>query len=280
MPELPEVETVIRGLRPALEGQCLRRVQQRAPALRFPLPENLEARLTGRRVLRLSRRAKYILCELDGDEILLLHLGMSGRLLLVRPGETPPERHDHLILESDGNAEIRFNDARRFGIVDLFPAGEIDRHPLLAELGPEPLGNAFNGPELARRLKGRRTPIKAALLDQRTVAGIGNIYASEALFQAGISPRRKALTVQGGRAERLAAAIRDVLERAIAAGGSSLRDYLQADGKLGYFQHSWAVYDREGEACPGCDCDPAATGGIRRLVQSNRATFFCPRRQR
>jgi formamidopyrimidine-DNA glycosylase len=177
-------------------------------------------------------------------------------------------------------SEIRFNDARRFGIVDLIPAGDLESHPLLAELGPEPLGNTFNGPELARRLKGRRTPIKAALLDQKTVAGIGNIYASEALYQAGISPRRKAMTVQGGRAERLAAAIRDVLERAIAAGGSSLRDYLKADGELGYFQHSWAVYDREGEACPDCTCDINVTGGIRRMGQSNRATFFCPRRQR
>jgi formamidopyrimidine-DNA glycosylase len=280
MPELPEVETVVRGLRPALEGRYLRRVEQRVHALRFPFPEGLAARLTGRRVTRLSRRAKYILCELDGGEVLLLHLGMSGRLLLGKPGERPYARHDHLILESDRGCELRFNDARRFGIVELFPIEELECHPLLAGLGPEPLGNAFNGPELARRLKGRRTPITAALLDQKTVAGIGNIYASEALYQAGISPRRKALTVQGGRAERLAAAIRDVLERAIAAGGSSLRDYLQADGELGYFQHSWAVYDREGEACPDCTCDINVTGGIQRLVQSNRATFFCPRRQR
>ena len=285
MPELPEVETVVRGLRPALEGRFLRGVRQRAPSLRFPFPAQLEARLEGRRVLRLMRRAKYILCELgpcenSGAEFLLLHLGMSGRLLLMPSGAAPPGRHDHLILENDQGLEIRFNDARRFGIVALFPAAGLESHPLLAGLGPEPLGNAFNGPELARRLKGRRTAIKAALLDQRIVAGIGNIYASEALYQAGISPRRKAFTVQGRRAERLAQAIRDVLTRAIAAGGSSLRDYLQADGELGYFQHSWAVYDRAGASCPDCDCDPAVTGGIQRLVQGNRASYFCPRRQR
>ncbi len=284
MPELPEVETVVRGLRPRLEGRRLRRVQQRRKDLRFPLPARFAERLTGRRVERIERRAKYILAHLDGGEALLAHLGMSGRMLLVEDPDEPLQAHDHIVLETDQGLQIRFNDTRRFGIMDLVAEAELQAHWLLKDLGPEPLSNAFNGPFLAERLAGRRTPIKAALLDQKIVAGLGNIYASEALFHAGLSPRRQAYTVQRGRAERLAWAIRDVLQRAIAAGGSSLRDYVQADGELGYFQHQWAVYDREGEPCPGCDCGadggPLGGGGIRRLVQSNRATFYCPRRQR
>ncbi len=192
----------------------------------------------------------------------------------------PPDKHDHVILTTDQGREVRFNDARRFGIMDLVSEAGLASHPLLAGLGPEPLGNDFNGPELARRLAGKRSPIKAALLDQRVVAGLGNIYVCESLFFAGLSPRRKAYTVQGGRAERLAHAVREVLNRAIAAGGSSLRDYVQASGELGYFQHSWAVYGREGARCPGCDCDFAATGGVRRMVQSGRSTFYCALRQR
>lgn len=175
---------------------------------------------------------------------------------------------------------MRFNDARRFGMMDLVAEAALQDHPLLKDLGPEPLGNDFNGPALAAALKGRRSPIRAALLDQKVVAGLGNIYVCEALFFAGLSPRRQAYTVQGGRAERLATAVRQVLARAIEAGGSSLRDYVQADGELGYFQHQWAVYGREGEACPGCDCDPAQSGGIARQVQSGRSTFYCSRRQR
>jgi formamidopyrimidine-DNA glycosylase len=175
---------------------------------------------------------------------------------------------------------VRFNDARRFGMMDLVPEAGLADHPLLAGLGPEPLGNDFNGPELARRLAGKRSPIKAALMDQRVVAGLGNIYVCESLFLAGISPRRKAYTVQGGRAERLARAVRDVLGRAIDAGGSSLRDYVQADGELGYFQHHWAVYGRETEPCPGCTCERARTGAIRRITQAGRSTFYCPTRQR
>ena len=185
-----------------------------------------------------------------------------------------------MVLETETGQTIRFNDARRFGIMDLVASDRLASHKLLCDLGPEPLGNRFDGRSLAASLKGRRTPIKAALLDQKVVAGLGNIYACEALFQAGLSPRRQAYTVQGGRAERLAWAVRDVLRRAIDAGGSSLRDYVQADGELGYFQHHWAVYDREGEACPGCDCERRERGGIRRLVQSGRSTFYCPRRQR
>ncbi len=284
MPELPEVETVCRGLRPKLEGRRLTRVLQRRPDLRFPLPDGFVERLEGRRVSRIDRRAKYILMHLDSGEVLLCHLGMSGRMLSMNGETRPLDRHDHVVFFTEDGGEIRFNDARRFGVMDLVAPENLSRHRLLKDLGPEPLSNTFNGPELAARLKGRRSPIKAALLDQKVVAGLGNIYVSEALFFAGISPRRQAYTVQGARAERLAAAVRQVLNAAIAAGGSSLRDYVQADGELGYFQHQWAVYDRAGEPCPGCDCGAATlsscNGGIRRIVQSNRATFYCPSRQR
>jgi formamidopyrimidine-DNA glycosylase len=276
MPELPEVETVVRGLRPKLEGRVLAQVDQRCRALRFPLPEDFAQRLRGRRVLRIARRAKYILVHLEGGEVLLCHLGMSGRMVVSRENGRPLEAHDHVVFLTDAGDQIRFNDARRFGVMDLVPEAALFEHRLLKDLGPEPLGNAFNGPALAAALSGKRTPIKAALLNQRVVAGIGNIYACEALYFAGLSPRRQAYTVQGGRAERLVAAIRDVLGRAIAAGVSSLKDYVQADGELGYFQHHWAVYDRVGEPCPDCDC----AQGISRLVQSNRSTFYCARRQR
>jgi formamidopyrimidine-DNA glycosylase len=280
MPELPEVETVVRGLRPRLEGRRLRRVLQRRADLRFPLPENFAARLEGRRVERLGRRAKYILAHLDDGQVLLCHLGMSGRLMVANGAGAPCDRHDHVILTTEDGDEIRFNDSRRFGVMDLVAEADLPTHRLLRDLGPEPLGIDFNGPALAARLAGRRTPIKAALMDQRVVAGLGNIYVCESLFFAGLSPRRQAYTVQGGRAERLAAAVREVLVRAIEAGGSSLRDYVQASGELGYFQHDWAVYGRAGAPCPGCVCNPEAGGGIRRLVQSNRATFYCAMRQR
>ncbi|RDD63083.1 bifunctional DNA-formamidopyrimidine glycosylase/DNA-(apurinic or apyrimidinic site) lyase [Ferruginivarius sediminum] len=280
MPELPEVETVCRGLRPWLEGARLAEVMQRRADLRWPLPDGFAARLQGRRIERVERRAKYILCHLDNDEVLLAHLGMSGRMVVAADADAPLEPHDHIVLVTDAGAQVRFNDTRRFGMMDLVPESGLERHWLLKDLGPEPLGNAFNGPALAAKLAGRRTPIKAALLDQKTVAGLGNIYVCEALFFARLSPRRLAYTVQGRRAESLAHAVREVLTRAIAAGGSSLRDYRQSNGELGYFQHDWAVYDREGEACPGCDCEIAACGGIRRMVQSGRSTFYCPRRQR
>lgn len=277
MPELPEVETVMRGLSGPLAGRRLTAVEVRVPALRWPLPAGLAERLTGRRVMGLRRRAKYILIDLDGGEVLLAHLGMSGRMLLIPPGEArPAEAHDHVVLTTEEGFEVRFNDARRFGMLDLVAEADLATHRLLRDLGPEPLGNAFSGPILAAALKGKRTPIKAAILDQKVVAGIGNIYASEALYEAGLSPRRLAHTVQGERAERLAGAIRGVLTRAIAAGGSSLRDYVQVTGELGYFAHQWAVYDREGEPCPACDCGR----GVRRLVQAGRSTFYCALRQR
>lgn len=277
MPELPEVETVVRGLRPRLEGRLLARVDQRRADLRFPFPAGFAKRLTGRRVDHILRRAKYMLMHLDDGQVLLCHLGMSGRMTIHESGDAPApalDRHDHVVFVTDEGTEVRFNDARRFGIMDLFDAEAAENHPLLKALGPEPLGNDFNGPALAAALKGKRSPIKAALLDQSVVAGLGNIYVCEALFFAGLSPRRQAYTVQGGRAERLAAAVRQVLQRAIDAGGSSLRDYVQADGELGYFQHEWAVYGREGEACLHCK------GDIRRMVQSGRSTFYCSRCQR
>ncbi len=276
MPELPEVETVVRGLRPHLEGATLARVEVRRPDLRQPFPDRFAARLTGRRVVSLSRRAKYIVGTLDDGVQLLAHLGMSGRMVL-HPGP-PPQRgkHDHVVFITGAGAHIVFSDPRRFGLMTLIEPGAAADHPLLRDLGPEPLGNAFDGALLAARLKGKQTPIKAALLDQRVVAGLGNIYVCEALYQAGISPRRLARTVGPVRAERLAVAIRAVLNAAIAAGGSSLRDYVGSSGELGYFQHSFSVYDREGQPCPSCDCDRA----VIRIVQSGRSTFYCPRRQR
>jgi len=276
MPELPEVETIRRGLAARLEGRRLRRVDQRRPDLRQAMPARLKQRLEGRRVERLDRRAKYLLMRLDDGAVLILHLGMSGRLLIGGKTAEPPDRHDHLILETDDGTVVRFNDARRFGLVDLTSEADLPGHKLFQGLGPEPLGNDFNGPVLAASLAGKATPIKAALLDQKVVAGLGNIYVAESLFWAGLSPKRLARTVQGDRAERLAQAVRRVLNEAIEAGGSTLRDYVQASGELGYFQHRFAVYDREGRPCPGCSCEPARTGGIRRIVQAGRSTYYCP----
>lgn len=273
MPELPEVETVRRGLERPLRGQRLTRVQQRRPDLRWPLPDDFARRLTGRRVEGIDRRAKFLLFRLDDGNVWMVHLGMSGRLYLHN-GDRVIEPHDHVVVETESGAVLTFHDHRRFGMMDLVAGADLSAHRLLRDLGPEPLGNEFNAPALSARLTGRRTPIKAALLDQRTVAGLGNIYASEALYRAGISPRRSAHTVAGRRAERLAPAIRQVLQQAIAAGGSSLRDYVQASGELGYFQHAFLVYDREGAACSRC------TAPVRRIVQSGRSTFYCGRCQR
>jgi formamidopyrimidine-DNA glycosylase len=277
MPELPEVETVVRGLERALSGKRLTRLDLARPDLRSAIPKGLAQRLADRRVERFSRRAKYILMHVEGGGVLIAHLGMSGRLVIAPPGKAPPrDRHDHAVFHFDDGTELRLNDARRFGLLDYSDERHLAEHPRFRHLGPEPLGNEFNGPVLALLLKGKKTSIKAALLDQRVVAGLGNIYVSEAMFGAGLSPRRLAGTVQGDRAERLAAAIHDVLTRAIAAGGSSLRDYVQTSGELGYFQHHWAVYGKEGEPCPGCDCGK----GVKRIVQSGRSTFYCAKRQR
>ena len=283
MPELPEVETVRRGLEPALTGRLILRAEVRRPDLRWPLPVRMAERLTGARVERLRRRSKYILADLDTGESLLLHLGMSGRILISgdptaaylqdTPAQAP---HDHVVLHMEGGATITYNDARRFGFMDLIPTGAEEAHRLLAGLGPEPLGNAFDEPYLVARLHGRNTPIKAALLDQSVVAGLGNIYVCEVLFRTGISPIRRAKRLSARRAASLVPAVRNVLTEAIAAGGSSLRDYRQADGELGYFQHVFRVYGREGEPCrtPGC------AGKVRRVVQSGRSSFYCPQCQR
>jgi formamidopyrimidine-DNA glycosylase len=276
MPELPEVETVCRGLATVLESRLIKRLELRRKDLRFPFPEGLIQLVEGRRVTQIRRRAKYILIHLDDGGVMIGHLGMSGRMLIGRAEELVLAPHDHVVLHTDHGMTIRFNDARRFGFLDYARDSELDRHNLLEGLGPEPLGNEFNGSVLAAKLAGKAAPIKAALLDQRIVAGLGNIYVSEALFFARLAPTRLAGTVTPSGAERLAAAIKEVLTRAIAAGGSSLRDYVPTSGELGYFQHQWAVYGKEGEPCPGCTCKT----GVTRIVQSNRSTFYCARRQR
>ena len=279
MPELPEVETVRRGLEPVVTGRRILRAEARRPDLRWPLPERLAERLTGARVERLDRRSKYLLAALDTGETLIVHLGMSGRMLVsgavlggFHHDLALPEAHDHVVLDVEGGARVTFNDARRFGMMDLWPTAEIGSHRLLARLGPEPLGNGFSGDHLAARMKGRATSVKAVLLDQAAVAGLGNIYVCEALWRAGISPLRLARDVTEPEAQLLAEAVRAVLRDAIEAGGSSLRDYRQADGELGYFQHSFAVYDREGEPCPR----PGCRGTIVRTVQAGRSSFHCP----
>jgi formamidopyrimidine-DNA glycosylase len=278
MPELPEVETVCRGLAAAMQGHRIAAAEARRPDLRFPLPADFAARLAGRRVDRIARRAKYIRVFLDDGWVLVVHLGMSGRMTIDAPGAGPaePTRHEHVVMTLDSGVRIGFVDPRRFGFMDLIAADALDAHPWFAQLGPEPLGNGFDPVGLSAALRGRRTPIKAALLDQRVVAGLGNIYVCEALFRSGISPRRLAATVAGRRAERLVPAVRAVLEEAIAAGGSTLRDHAQPSGELGYFQHDFRVYGREGTPCPGCDCG----GAVRRIVQGGRSTFYCPARQR
>lgn len=271
MPELPEVETITRGLRARLTGARIAAVEQRRADLRFPMPERLASRLVGRRVQGFTRRAKYILAALDDGWTLLLHLGMAGRLVLDGPPRGP---HEHLTLRFADGTFLRLVDPRRFGAVDLWPSDRLAEHPLLRGLGIEPLAPEFDAVVLREILRGRRTPLKSALMDQRLVVGIGNIYANEALFRARLSPRRLALTVGAERAARLAEAIRAVLEAAIAKGGTSLRDYVQANGELGSFQNDFLVYDRAGEPCPACGRP------IRRIVLAGRASYFCPGCQR
>jgi formamidopyrimidine-DNA glycosylase len=295
MPELPEVETVRSGLEPVLTGRSFVRVEQRRPDLRFPLPERFAERLTGRRVLRLGRRAKYILVHLDRDEVLAVHLGMTGRLIVSNGG---PERdltlgqyvyehckdakHDHLVFTMSGGAVVTYNDARRFGYMTLIPERDLARDAFFAGLGIEPLSADLDGAYLAERARGRKADLKAFLMDQRIVAGLGNIYVCEALFRAGLSPWKPAarLATRGGKptpaAERLAAEIKAVLKDAIRAGGSTLRDYKRADGTSGLFQNEFAVYGREGEPCarPGC------RGTVARRTQGGRSTFYCPACQR
>ncbi len=296
MPELPEVETVRRGLAPVLEGAVFTHVEQRRADLRFPLPDRFVARMEGRRVESLGRRAKYLLARLDDGQVLAMHLGMSGRFLigslvpgddggregLAGPGAFVHEtggggKHDHVIFEMSNLAVIRYNDVRRFGYMTLIEGETLDRHPHFQQLGVEPLSEDLNAVYLATKAKGRKQPLKSFLLDQHVVAGLGNIYVCESLFHARISPEKASGVLANanggatGKARRLASAIRAVIADAIAAGGSSLRDYRKADGSLGYFQHSFAVYGREGEACLRSGC----RGVIRRLQQSGRSTFYC-----
>jgi formamidopyrimidine-DNA glycosylase len=293
MPELPEVETVRRGLQPAMEGARFVAVETRRPDLRWPLPERMAARLQGRQVDALTRRAKYLMAELDSGEVLLMHLGMSGSFRASmhgaseRPGSFHHPRsklaaHDHVVFEMSSGATVVFNDPRRFGFMLLLPRQELLAHPLMASLGPEPLGNAFDAAMLARACMAKKTSLKAALSDQKVVAGLGNIYVSEALHRARLSPKRMAATLAlrsgapAPRAGLLVDAVKAVLADAIRAGGSSLRDHRRTDGELGYFQHNFRVYDREGEPCP----TPGCRGVVRRIVQVGRSTFYCPACQR
>ncbi len=281
MPELPEVETVRRGLLPVMEGQKIHEAQVNRPDLRFALPKDMATRLTGQTVQALRRRSKYILADLSSGETLLVHLGMSGRMLIsgaqlgqFHHDHPAPQKHDHVVLTMQSGVRVTFNDPRRFGAMDLMPTASWQAHKLLADLGPEPLGNGFNESYLTHRLENRATPIKSALLDQKIVSGLGNIYVCEVLHRAGIAPNRLAADLTARQAAGLVPLIRTVLTEAIEAGGSSLRDYRQADGELGYFQHTFRVYDREGQACAAC-----ATP-IARLVQSGRSSFYCPSCQR
>ncbi|MBQ4825541.1 bifunctional DNA-formamidopyrimidine glycosylase/DNA-(apurinic or apyrimidinic site) lyase [Leisingera sp. HS039] len=283
MPELPEVETVKRGLAPAMEGAVITNAAVNRPDLRWPFPERMAERLTGARVNGLRRRSKYILADLDTDETLLIHLGMSGRMTVSGDplGQFTHEhpqavKHDHVVLDMDNGARITFNDPRRFGAMDLLETATAESHKLLAVLGPEPLGNDFHEDHLVAAFQGRNTPVKSALLDQGIIAGLGNIYVCEALFRAGISPRRKAGQIAAHRVAALVPIIREVLQDAIRAGGSSLKDFRQASGELGYFQHSFDAYGREGEPCRRAGC----TGSIARITQSGRSTFYCVKCQR
>jgi formamidopyrimidine-DNA glycosylase len=287
MPELPEVETVRRGLEPAMEGARVIKVEARRPDLRWPLPKDFAARIEGNTVVGLGRRGKYLLADLSSGEVLMMHLGMSGsfRVASENGKETPgtfyyprSSGHDHVVLHLSSGAVITFNDPRRFGFMKLVPRAELDDDPLMRALGPEPLGNAFDAALLAKACAGKKTSLKAALMDQRVVAGLGNIYVCEALHRARLSPKRRASTIAtrseiaNERAEALVAAIKAVLNEAIKQGGSSLRDHRQTTGELGYFQHHFRVYDREGERCTNRGC----TGIVKRIVQNGRSTFFCP----
>ena len=297
MPELPEVETVRRGLQPVIEGARITSVETRRPDLRFPFPERFAEQLTGQRVVDVGRRAKYLLWHLEGGKVLIAHLGMSGSFRIEdaeganTPGRFHNERskldaHDHVVFTvRKGKASpsrIVFNDPRRFGFMLLTDEAGFAAHPMLAGLGTEPVGNEFSGALLSDLFRGRSMPLKAALLDQRLIAGIGNIYACEALWRAKLSPKRTAGSIAAKpgkaspRADRLAEAVRDVIAEAIEAGGSTLRDHIQTDGSLGYFQHRLKVYDREGQPCPSRECN----GVIHRIVQSGRSTFYCPVCQR
>lgn len=281
MPELPEVETVRKGLAPIMEGRAIVRVEQRRPDLRFPFPPRFVERLTGVRITRLGRQAKFLTAALSSDEILVMHLGMSGRFTIDenQTGQFVHEtgghtKHDHVVFHMEGGATITYNDPRRFGFMELWPAASFEDYPRLKKLGPEPLSNGFHAAYLSTALKGKQSPIKTALLDQAIIAGLGNIYVCEALYRSGISPKRKAASIPGARAKRLAPAINAVIADAISAGGSSISDFANTDGSLGYFQHRFDVYDREGAPCKTCKKE------IRRITQGGRSSFYCSNCQR
>jgi formamidopyrimidine-DNA glycosylase len=290
MPELPEVETVRRGLEPVLVGNAFARVEQRRADLRFPLPKNFGVRLSGRRIESLDRRAKYLLARLDDGEVLVMHLGMTGRFRIdhanglggTAEAQRKVPKHEHIVFHLGDGTLVRYSDTRRFGLMDLIRAERLDKHALFKGLGIEPLSSAFTAEWLAGRLKGKATSIKAALLDQKLIAGLGNIYACEALHRAGISPMKLAgtLATKSGKPTKktaaLVAAVKAVLADAIKAGGSSLRDYARTDGRLGRFQHRFKTYNREGKPCPRKGCG----GTVRRIVQGGRSTFYCPTCQR
>jgi len=283
MPELPEVETVVTGLRPVMEGKTFVRVEQRRENLRIPFPRDFVDRLENSTITSLWRRAKYMLAELDSGEVLLMHLGMSGRFTIATPCAPAPDApHDHVVFHMDNGAVITYTDPRRFGLMTLFDAKEMHTHKLLKNIGIEPLGNELSGAFLAECFKDRKANLKTALLDQRIIAGLGNIYVCEALYRCRLSPLREAATVSRSNAKgvarghALAREIRAVLSEAVAAGGSSLNDYAQTNGELGLFQHEFDVYGREGEPCRRNDC----SGTIKRIVQSGRSSFYCPRCQR
>ncbi len=274
MPELPEVETVRRGLAPILENTRIAKARAHVPKLRVDIPTDFDERLSGTLVTRLTRRSKYILIECDDGLVAILHLGMSGRINIYTAGSEHPVRakHDHITLLTENGDLVVFNDARRFGLLVFSSVSEIDQHILIKDIGPEPLGNRFNSAHLAAGLKKRKSPIKTSLLDQKLVAGLGNIYVCEALWRAGIAPTRMANTLSSREIEALVPIIRTILEEAIAAGGSTLKDYAQVSGELGYFQHSFKAYGREGKPCAAKGCQAT----IERIVQSNRSTFYCP----
>lgn len=296
MPELPEVETVRRGLAPVMEGGVIERAVINRPGLRFPFPENFVARLEGQKVLSVGRRAKYLVLDLESGEVLVMHLGMSGSYRIelaegvIAPGvfhhpRSEAQKHDHVIFSVDGShgrVSIIYNDPRRFGYMDLVARSEMETHKHFANIGIEPTGNELDGAAISKLFAGKTAPLKAALLDQSLIAGLGNIYVCEALWQAGLSPQRKATTItrKDGKATKrtdlLATSIREIIARAIEAGGSSLRDHKQTDGTMGYFQHTFNVYDQEGKPCKSEGC----TSSIKRIVQSGRSTFYCPSCQR
>ncbi len=272
MPELPEVETVARGLEQALIGDSFSKITLRRENLRFPFPKGFAKTLTNKQITRIGRRAKYLLISLEDGTVMIGHLGMSGSFRIEKTPVKIFDKHDHVIFETNKGVTVRYHDPRRFGFMLLTREEEMNDHPLLAAIGPEPLGNAFNGPILAKRLENRKSPIKTALLDQKIVAGVGNIYACEALHRSSTSPKRISGTIKGAKADRLANAVRTVLEEAIKSGGSTLRNYSTTSGELGYFQHNFRVYGKENEVCPTDTC----SGTIHRITQAGRSTFYCP----